>query len=204
MGFLVTFEGIEGSGKTTQIGLTKTFIEEQGYPCLVTQEPGGVPLGAEIRRLLLDKGDLRIDPLAELFLIEANRTQHVAEVIRPALEKGLMILCDRYTDATIAYQGYGRGVAIPLIEEMNRVATGGLAPQCTILLDCPVAIGMARTKGEDRFEREDHAFHERVRAGYLDIAHQDPERVQVLSGDGAQMAIQEQIRAIILPLVKRR
>jgi dTMP kinase len=204
MGFLVTFEGIEGSGKTTQIGLTKTFIEEQGYPCLVTQEPGGVPLGAEIRRLLLDKGDLRIDPLAELFLLEANRTQHVAEVIRPALEKGLMILCDRYTDATIAYQGHGRGVAIPLIEEMNHVATGGLAPQCTILLDCPVVIGMARAKGEYRFEREDNAFHERVRAGYLDIARQDPERVQVLSGDGAQMAIQEQIRAIILPLVKRR
>src|SRR4030043_2433966 len=121
MGFLVTFEGIEGSGKTTQVGLTKTFIEEQGYPCLVTQEPGGAPLGDEIRRLLLDKGDLRIDPLAELFLLEANRTQHVAEVIRPALEKGQMILCDRYTDATIAYQGYGRGVAIPLIEEMNHV-----------------------------------------------------------------------------------
>jgi len=204
MGFLVTFEGIEGSGKTTQIGLTKTFIEEQGYPCLVTQEPGGVPLGAEIRRLLLDKGDLRIDPLAELFLLEANRTQHVSEVIRPALKKGLMILCDRYTDATIAYQGYGRGVAIPLIEEMNHVATGGLPPQRTILLDCPVTVGMARAKGEDRFEREDNAFHERVRAGYLRIAEQDPERVQVLSGDGAQMAIQEQIRAIILPLVKRR
>jgi dTMP kinase len=204
MGFLVTFEGIEGSGKTTQIGLAKTFIEEQGYPCLVTQEPGGAPLGNEIRRLLLDKGDLRIDPLAELFLLEANRTQHVAEVIRPALEKGLMILCDRYTDATIAYQGYGRGVAIPLIEEMNRVATGGLVPQRTILLDCLVAVGMARAKGEDRFEREDNAFHERVRAGYLRIAEQDPERVQVLSGDGAQMAIQEQIRAIILPLVKRR
>ena len=204
MGFLVTFEGIEGSGKTTQVGLTKTFIEEQGYPCLVTQEPGGVPLGDEIRRLLLDKGDLRIDPLAELFLLEANRTQHVAEVIRPALEKGLMILCDRYTDATIAYQGYGRGVAIPLIEEMNHVATGGLAPQRTVLLDCPVAVGMARAKGEDRFERENNTFHERVRAGYLNIVRQDPERVQVLSGDGAQMAIQERIRAIILPLVKRR
>jgi dTMP kinase len=158
MGLLVTFEGIEGCGKTTQVGLTKAFIEEQGYPCLVTQEPGGVPLGQEIRRLLLDKTDLRIDPLAELFLLEANRAQHVAEVIRPALKKGLLVLCDRYTDATVAYQGAGRGVEASLIEQMNQAATGGLAPQLTILLDCPVAVGMARARGEDRFEREDAAL----------------------------------------------
>ena len=201
MGLLVTFEGIEGSGKTTQVGLTKAFIEEQGYPCLVTQEPGGVPLGQEIRRLLLDKTDLRIDPLAELFLLEANRAQHVAEVIRPALEKGVLILCDRYTDATVAYQGAGRGVEIALIEQMNQAATGGLTPQMTILLDCPVAVGTGRAKGEDRFEREDTAFHERVRKGYLQIARQEPRRVQVLSGEGTQMEIQERIRALILPLL---
>ena len=204
MGLLVTFEGIEGSGKTTQVGLTKAFIEGQGYPCLVTQEPGGVPLGREIRRLLLDKGDLRIDPLAELFLLEANRAQHVTEVIRPALEKGLLILCDRYTDASVAYQGAGRGVGVSLIEQMNHAATGGLTPQLTILLDCPVAVGMARAKGEDRFEREDTSFHERVRKGYLQIAQQEPRRVQVVSGEGTQMEIQEQIRALILPLVRRR
>ena len=204
MGLLVTFEGIEGCGKTTQVGLTKAFIEEQGYPCLVTQEPGGVPLGQEIRRLLLDKTDLRIDPLAELFLLEANRAQHVAEVIRPALKKGLLVLCDRYTDATVAYQGAGRGVEASLIEQMNQAATGGLTPQMTILLDCPVAVGMARAKGEDRFEREDIAFHERVRKGYLQIARQEPQRVQVLSGEGTQMEIQERIRALILPLVQRR
>jgi dTMP kinase len=204
MGLLVTFEGIEGSGKTTQVGLTRTFIEEQGYPCLATQEPGGVPLGQEIRRLLLDKGDLKIDPLAELFLLEANRTQHVAEFIRPALENGLVILCDRYTDASVAYQGAGRGVEVALIEQMNRLATGGLTPQLTIILDCPVAVGMARAKGEDRFEREDTAFHERVRKGYLQIARQEPRRVQVLSAEGTQMEIQEKIRALVLPLVQRR
>jgi dTMP kinase len=204
MGLLVTFEGIEGSGKTTQVGLTRTFIEEQGYPCLATQEPGGVPLGQEIRRLLLDKGDLKIDPLAELFLLEANRAQHVAEFIRPALENGLVILCDRYTDASVAYQGAGRGVEVALIEQMNRLATGGLTPQLTIILDCPVAVGMARAKGEDRFEREDTAFHERVRKGYLQIARQEPRRVQVLSAEGTQMEIQEKIRALVLPLVQRR
>ncbi|OGP52892.1 MAG: dTMP kinase [Deltaproteobacteria bacterium RBG_13_52_11] len=204
MGLLVTFEGIEGSGKTTQIELTREYMEMEGYPCLVTKEPGGVPLGEEIRTLLLDKGDLRIDPLAELFLIEADRTQHVAEVIRPALEKGQMILCDRYIDATIAYQGYGRGVDIDFIVEMNQWATGGLTPHRTIVLDCPVDLGMARAKGEDRFEREGHTFHQRVREGYLRIAQKDPERVRVVSGKGEQVAIQEEIRRIIRPLLDRR
>ena len=109
MGMLVTFEGIEGSGKSTQMALTRTYLEGEGYSCLVTREPGGTPLGEEIRNCLLHKGELRIDPLAELFLIEADRTQHVAEVLKPALEEGHMVLCDRYTDATLAYQGYGRG-----------------------------------------------------------------------------------------------
>jgi dTMP kinase len=203
-GLLVTFEGIEGSGKSTQIGLTKAYVEEQGYPCLVTKEPGGSPLGEEIRGFLLDRGDLRIDPLAELFLIEAGRTQHVAEVIRPALEKGRIILCDRYTDATIAYQGYARGLDIAVINQMNHWATGGLTPQCTIVLDCPVEVGMARAKGEDRFEREDKKFHQQVREGYLRIARQEPRRVKVVSGQGEQSAIQGEIRSIIRPLLDRR
>lgn len=201
MGILVTFEGIEGSGKSTQIALTRTYLEGEGYPCLVTREPGGAPLGEEIRRFLLQKGDLGIDPLAELFLIEADRAQHVAEVISPALAEGRMILCDRFTDATVAYQGYGRGVDMAFIEEMNRRATGGLIPQCTILLDCSVDVGMARAVGEDRFEREDHLFHEKVRDGYLRIAQQEPQRVKVVSGEGEQEAIQEEIRSILSPLV---
>ncbi|OGP83600.1 MAG: dTMP kinase [Deltaproteobacteria bacterium RBG_16_54_11] len=203
-GLLVTFEGIEGSGKSTQIELTRAFVEEQGYSCLVTKEPGGCPLGEEIRSFLLDRGDLRIDPLAELFLIEAGRTQHVAEVIRPALEKGRMILCDRYTDATIAYQGCGRGLDITVIEQMNRWATGGLTPHCTIVLDCPVEVGMARAQGEDRFEREDRTFHQQVREAYLRIARQEPGRVKVVSGQGEQSAIQGEIRRIIRPLFDRR
>lgn len=204
MGLLVTFEGIEGSGKSTQIELARGYAEEEGYPCLVTKEPGGTPLGEEIRNFLLDRGDLSIDPLAELFLIEADRAQHVADVIRPALEKGYMILCDRYTDATIAYQGYGRGVNIDFVEELNRWATGGLVPHQTIVLDCPVDVGMARAEGKDRFEREGHEFHRRVREGYLRIAQQDPQRVKVVSGKGERAVIQEEIRRIIRPLVARR
>jgi dTMP kinase len=203
-GLLVTFEGIEGSGKSTQIELTRAYMEQAGYPSLVTKEPGGCPLGEEVRTLLLEKGELRIDPLTELFLIEADRTQHVSEVIRPALEKGQMILCDRYTDATIAYQGYGRGVDIDFIIEMNRRATGGVAPDCTIVLDCPVDVGMGRAHGEDRFEREGHEFHERVRKGYLRIARQEPQRVKVVSGNGGQAAIQAEIRGIIRTFLDRR
>jgi dTMP kinase len=204
MGILVTFEGIEGSGKSTQIALTGRYMEERGYPCLVTREPGGTPLGEEIRRLLLEKNELSIDPLAELFLIEADRAQHIAEIIRPALEEGRMVLCDRFTDATIAYQGYGRGMDLAFIEAMNQRATGGLMPQCTIVLDCSVDKGMARAGGEDRFEREDHLFHQRVKVGYLSIAQQEPQRVKVVSGEGEQEAIQEEIRTILLPLVDRR
>jgi dTMP kinase len=203
-GVLVTFEGIEGSGKSSQIKLTKAYMEQEGYSCLMTREPGGTPLGEGIRNFLLDQEELRIDPLTELFLIEADRTQHVAEVIKPALEEGHTILCDRYTDATLAYQGYGRGMDIALIEEMNRRATGGLLPQHTILLDCSVDVGMGRAQGEDRFERESHEFHQRVRDGYLRIAHQDPQRVKVVSGESEPMAIQENIQMILRPLLDRR
>jgi dTMP kinase len=203
MGLLVTFEGIEGSGKTTQIELTRAYLEDKGYPCLVTREPGGTPLGREIRNFLLDKEDLRIDPLTEVLLIEADRAQHVAEVILPALEEGRMVLCDRFTDATVAYQGYGRGMDLAFIEEMNQRATGGLIPQCTIVLDCTVEKGMARAGGQDRFEREDHLFHQRVRDGYLRIARQEPQRVKMISGEGKLEAIQEEIRKILLPLVER-
>ena len=184
--------------------MTKKYLEEKERPCLVTREPGGTPLGEEIRNWLLHKEDLRVDSLTELFLIEADRIQHVAEVIKPVLEEGRMVLCDRFTDATLAYQGYGRGVDRALIEEMNQRATSGIIPQCTILLDCSVEVGIGRAHGKDRFEREDHHFHQRVREGYLRIAQQEPQRVQVISGEGDQETIQEEIRRILNPLVERR
>ena len=204
MGLLVTFEGIEGSGKSTQVGLAKEFLDGKGCSCLVTQEPGGVPLGEGIRMLVLERGDLRIDPVAELFLFGADRAQHVAEVLRPALEEGRVVLCDRFTDATVAYQGYGRGLDIGLIEEVNRWATGGLMPDLTILLDCSVEVGIARARGRDRFEREGSAFHQRVREGYLSIAQKEPRRVKVVSGEDEEGTVQEEIRKILSPLVASR
>ncbi|UCC66101.1 MAG: dTMP kinase [Deltaproteobacteria bacterium] len=204
MGLLVTFEGIEGSGKSTQIGLVREFLEGDGYPCLVTKEPGGAPLGEGISGILLGRDDLRISPLAEVFLFGANRAQHVAEILRPALKEGKVVLCDRFTDATVAYQGYGRGVDVGLIEQVNRWATGDLMPDITILLDCPVELGMARAKGKDRFEREGYTFHQRVREGYLRIAHQEPQRVKVVSGEGEEGMIQEEIRKVLRPLLARR
>ncbi|MBW2039184.1 MAG: dTMP kinase [Deltaproteobacteria bacterium] len=204
MGLLVTFEGIEGSGKSTQIGLVREFLEGEGYPCLVTKEPGGDPLGEVIKGILLEKGDLRIDPLAELFLFGADRAQHVAEVLRPALGQGRVVLCDRFIDATVAYQGYGRGVDIGLVEEVNRWTTGGLVPDVTILLDCPVEVGMSRAEGTDRFEREGYAFHQRVREGYLRIAHQEHQRIKVVSGEGEEGVIQEEIRRVLRPPLARR
>lgn len=147
---------------------------------------------------------MRITPLAELFLFEADRAQHVTELLRPALDEGKVVLCDRFIDATLVYQGYGRGMDIGLIEDINRRATDGLMPDLTILLDCPVEVGMARARGEDRFEREGYQFHQRVREGYLRIAQQEPHRVKVVSGEGEVGVIQEEIREIILPLLDRR
>ena len=202
-GFFVTFEGIEGSGKSTQIGLVREFLEGNGWSCLMTREPGGAGLGEGIQTVVLDRIDLRIDPLAELFLFAADRVQHVAEVLRPALEEGRVVLCDRFTDATVAYQGYGRGVDKRVIEEVNRWATGGLSPDLTILLDCPVEVSMVRAQGMDRFEREGYEFHQRVRKGYLEIAREEPQRVKVVSGEGDERNVREEILRILSPLLER-
>jgi dTMP kinase len=203
-GFFVTFEGIEGSGKSTQIGLVREFLEEKECPCLMTKEPGGVGLGEGIKMVVLDRIDLRIDPLAELFLFAADRVQHVTEVLRPALEEGRVVLCDRFTDATVAYQGYGRGVDVRLVEQVNRWATGGLIPDLTILLDCPVEVSMVRAQGMDRFEREGYEFHQRVREGYLQIARDEPQRVKVVSGEGDERNVLGEILRILSALLARR
>ncbi len=201
-GIFVTFEGIEGSGKSTQIALTRAYLVGEGYSCVVTREPGGTAAGVEIRRLLLDRIDLEIDPLTELFLIEADRAQHVSEVIAPALAEGKVVLCDRFVDATVAYQGFGRGLDLALIEELNQRATRGFFPDCTILLDCEVSVGFRRVRGADRFEREDNQFHQRVREGYLKIAKEHAGRVWVVRGEGKEDEVQEEIRTIINNLLK--
>lgn len=191
MAFFITFEGIEGCGKTTQESRLAESLAELGYPVVVTREPGGCSIAEQIRAILLDAGNRAMVPLAELLLYAAARAQHVEEVIRPALDTGKIVICDRFTDATAAYQGYGRSLDLELIGGLNRLATGGAVPDLTILLDCPEEVGLSRamarinaTEGarEERFEQESLAFHRKVREGYLRLAAAEPERYLILDG----------------------
>jgi len=178
LALFVTFEGGEGCGKSTQARALHKRVSESGIPVILSHEPGGTPLGKEARRYLKQTGKSEISPLAELFLFAASRAQLVAEVIRPSLARGVMVICDRYADSTVAYQGYGRGLDLDVIQAVNTTATQGLLPDLVILLDLPVEIGLARKRSarEDRFEREEAAFHRRVREGYLKMAAADPQR----------------------------
>jgi len=196
MGFLITFEGVEGSGKTTQIRLLEKRLTNKGYHCTVTREPGGSPVGDQIRKILLSSDTKELTPLGELFLYEAARIQHVAHVIGPALRKGRIVLCDRFCDATLAYQGYARGLDLRMVEDLNRLASQAITPDLTLLLDCPVALGLKRASHrinakkpalrEDRFEREALAFHQRVRDAYLRIARENPDRTRVVDSSSGK------------------
>ncbi|MEW6735147.1 MAG: dTMP kinase [Acidobacteriota bacterium] len=178
-GFFITLEGIDGSGKSTQLCLLKDWLTKQGRQLLVTREPGGTKIGDQIRQILLDGSNSRLTAMAELLLYAADRAQHVSEEIRPALAAGQLVLCDRYTDATLAYQGYGRGLSHTIIKELNSIATGQLSPDLTLLFDLDVEIAQARVaagRAADRLDREEYEFHERVRHGYLEIAQTEPNR----------------------------
>lgn len=174
----ITFEGPEGSGKTTLIGKLAESLRAQGRDVVVTREPGAGPFGSEIRRLLLESGEL--PPTSELFLFLADRACHVAQIVRPALERGAIVLCDRYTDSTLAYQGYGRGFDRELLRRLNAMATRELVPTMTFLLDLPPAEGLARLTRKDRLDAEALDFHERVRAGFLAEADRAPHRFVIV------------------------
>ena len=182
-GVFITFEGPEGCGKTTQSRLLAEGLIAQGYFVVPTREPGGTKLGERIRAILLDRHEMAIADRAELLLFEASRAQIVRDVIAPALEKGAVVICDRFSDATKAYQGYGAGQDLAMIGRLDRVATGGLTPDLTILLDIPAAQGLRRaTKGgTDRMEGKGRPYHERVRRGYLALARGDKARVKVIA-----------------------
>jgi dTMP kinase len=180
-GTLVTLEGGEGSGKSSQTDALATLMREHDYDVTITREPAGTELG-EIVKGIFQRG-VTVTPGAELLLFEAARAQHVQEVIRPALERGKVILCDRYTDSTLAYQGYGRGLSLDHLRAVNHIATGGLPPHFTILLDLPPEIGLARKDHEplgDSIGKESLEFHQRVRAGYLELAQREPKRMAVV------------------------
>jgi len=206
-GWFITFEGVEGSGKTTQIRLAGEFLREKGFPVFMTQEPGGTPLGERIREILLNRGGFDISGEAEVFLFAAARAQHADAVIRPALEKGQVILCDRFSDATIAYQAYGRGLPLEAVREICRFASRGLSPRLTLLFDLPVEKGLERAflriagreerSREDRFERENLDFHRRIREGYLTIAREEPGRVKIVDASRDIESTWLEVRAIL-------
>lgn len=202
---LITFEGVEGSGKTTQVELLSEYLRGKGYNVLKTREPGGTALGEALRRILLQK-DLKVLPLAEVLIFMSVRAQHMEEVIMPALARGAVVLCDRFADATHVYQGYGRGVDFGIISTLNRLVTKGVTPNLTVLLDCEVATGLerklAKDGGHDRFEEEAVAFHDRIRQGYLKLAEEEPKRFFVVNGRKGVEAIHETVRERVKKLLE--
>ncbi|RII27601.1 MAG: dTMP kinase [Geobacter sp.] len=207
MACFITFEGSEGCGKTTQIRILADRLKAIGHGVITTREPGGCPIADKIRGILLDAENGALTPLSELLLYAAARSQHMAEVVKPALACGHVVLCDRFTDATVAYQGYGRQLDRETIDRLNVLATGGIRPDITVLLDCPVEIGLKRamarintTSGarEERFELEAMEFHRRVRSGYLELAAREPERFIVINGAAGVEETSVEIEAAIL------
>jgi dTMP kinase len=182
MSLFITFEGGEGCGKSTQSRLLYRRVSKLVVPVLLTHQPGVTALGKKITSLLKWSNDLNISPLAELLLFNASRAQLVAEVIRPSLQKGALVICDRYADSTTAYQGYGRGLDLATVAAANGIGTQGIVPDLTILLDIPVEVGLARKKDKksDRFEIENASFHQRVREGFLELAAEEPKRWLVI------------------------
>jgi dTMP kinase len=199
-GLFITLEGGEGAGKSTQIDHLRRWFADRGREVLVTRQPGGTPLAEEIRELLLHRPDQPVHELTELLLMFAARAQFLAERVRPALEQGVVVLCDRFTDSTYAYQGGGRGVPRERIDVLADLVHGDLEPDLTLLLDLPVAEGMARAADRsraDRIEREDLAFFERVRQAFLDQASREPERFRVIDAAKPPEAVWADIQACL-------
>jgi dTMP kinase len=203
LSLFITFEGIEGCGKTTQIGHLKSFLEGENRPVLLTREPGGTGIGEKIRQVLLSSESAGIEPMTELLLYTAARVQHWREAISPALAQGKIVLCDRFADATTAYQGYARGLNLAWIAELHARAVDNVKPNLTFLLDLPVEEGLKRawrrmeshTLKEDRFEKETLEFHQRVREGYLTLARRESDRFIVLDGWKDESSLHREIVA---------
>ena len=201
----ITFEGIEGSGKTTQIQMLSNHLEEREIDHVLTREPGGTPIGDQIRRLVLDPGNADMTPICDLLLYAAARAQHIEQVIRPALEAGRLVLCDRFKDATFAYQGYGRGIRLDLIDALHDLETLALRPDLTLLFDIDASVALERARDRDsggprdetRFEQQDLDFHERVRSGYLEMARQEPARFVVLDARGRIEEVHRRVLHVI-------
>ena len=194
----ITFEGVEGSGKTTQVERLADELARLGRRPLVTREPGGTAVGERVRDLLLDQAGEGLGPRAEALLFAAARAQLVAEVVRPAVDRGEDVLCDRYVHSSLAYQGAGRGLGLDEVEALNRWATGGLWPDLVVLLDLDPKLGLDRVEGADRFERQGLDFHQAVARAFLELAERDPERFVVVDAAGPPDQVAANVRAAVL------
>jgi len=201
----ITLEGPEGSGKSTQIKRLAKRLESMGFPVITTREPGGTPIGDQIRQVLVRMENKELHPRTEILLFLAARAQLVEQLIKPALQDGKIILCDRYGDSTLAYQGYGHGLDLEKLRQMLDFATDHLKPDLTILLDLDVKLGLMRKKAEDEWNRLDAyevLFHERVREGYLNLAREEPNRWRIVDASQGIDAVQEDLLWIILDALK--
>ncbi|MEO0071239.1 MAG: dTMP kinase [candidate division WOR-3 bacterium] len=205
-GTFITFEGIEGSGKSTQAQLLTDYLRKRGYEVEFSREPGGTEIGERIREILLDPGLKGMEPRTELFLYLASRNQVVREKVLPALQKGKIVVLDRFADSSIAYQGYARGLGEKLVARWNKIVTGGLRPHLTIFVDVPVAVGQKRKKNGalDRLEQEGVNFHERVREGYLRLARRAPKRIKIVTGSRPVEEIFTEICGLVEGLLEKR
>ena len=209
-GTFITFEGIDGSGKSTQLRLVSNFLRDHGCETVLTREPGGTTIGLRLRAALLDAEET-VDPLTELLVFAADRAQHVRRVLRPAIAAGQVVISDRYADAPVAYQGAGRGFDSTLISQIVTLATEGLVPDLTLLFDVSVIESTSRTmrrstarNKRDRLDIEHADFHERVRDAYLQIAASEPDRVKVIETSGSVETTQAQVKAILIPFLRSR
>jgi len=196
-GTLITIEGIDGAGKSTQVDLLAAHLGARGHHVVATREPGATPLGHELRRLLL-QSEIALEPFAELLLFLADRVEHVRRVIAPALAAGAIVLCDRFSDSTIAYQGYGREADVARVRRWDEESRAGITPDLTLLLDCPVAVASARRRhATDRYQSLDPAFHQRVRDGFLALAALEPTRVRRVDASRDVAGVRDEIERVV-------
>jgi len=198
----ISFEGIDKSGKSIQVSLLSDYLKNKGYQIVKTCEPGGTKLGEKIKAILLHPSN-KVSKISELFLYLADRREHIEEVIKPALKEGKIVICDRFMDATVAYQGYGRGIDIVWINKLNEIATQEILPDITFLLDINPSLSKQRGRGNDRIEEEKISFYEKVRQGYLEIAKSCPKRIKIIKGEDKPEKTHLAIRKIVLRFLKK-
>lgn len=211
-GIFISFEGVDGSGKTTQLGLLRQCLTGHGHSVVVTQEPGGTQTGLEIRKLLLNTDTANLEPIPELLLYFASRSQNIQEVIQPALSAGKIVLTDRYTDATMAYQGCGRRIGFDTVRAVENIACHGLKPDLTLLLDVDPVVGVHRALArnadqnmdESRMEQETATFYERVRNGYLELSRSEPERIKLINARDSVEKVRKVVESTVLRFLKKK